>query len=111
MSLWFIPVIIFCTPIPIGLIHAEFFDSDTYQASSGIITRNNDSLMSEGWIYKSNNKLAVNKYYRIHGSPYDTSNYKRDSVWVYYYKSGNIIKIEKYDDGKLISTIKNANKR
>ena len=104
-------LIIFCTPIPIGFIYAEFFEADTYQSESDSISGHDSSLMHEEWVYRSNNKMAVNKYYRIHGASYDTSNYKRDSVWVYYYKSGNIMKIEKYDDGKLISTSKNANKR
>jgi hypothetical protein len=108
--LWTILLIVFCTPIPIGFIYAEFFDSDTYQAESDTIARNDHSLMHEEWVYKSNNKMAVNKYYRTQGNE-DTLTYKRDSIWTYFNKSGDTIKIEKYDNGKLISIIKNANKR
>jgi len=104
--LYSIILILFCTPVPIGFIHAEFFESDTYQAESDTIARNDFSLMHEEWVYRSNNKMAVDKYYRTQGNTEDISTYKRDSIWTYFDSSGDTIKIEKYDNGKLVSTIK-----
>lgn len=109
--MWTILFVAFCTPIPIGFIYAEFIEADTYQSESDNISGHDSSLMHEEWVYRSNNKMAVNKFYRIHGSSYDTSKYKRDSVWTYFNKAGHITKIEKYNDGKLISTIIKANKQ
>jgi hypothetical protein len=96
---WTIPCILFCTPLPMGIIYFELLLPDTYLAERDSL--NNER--HEEWVFRSNNKLAVNKYY-LPGND-KPSDKNRDSTWTYYNKAGDTVKIEKYKNGKLISTV------
>jgi membrane-anchored protein YejM (alkaline phosphatase superfamily) len=94
---WTIPVVLFCTPLPMSIIYFELLLPDTYLAERDSL--NNER--HEEWVYRSNNKLAVNKYY----TPGNDEPQNRDSTWTYYDKGGDTVKIEKYKNGKLTSTV------
>jgi len=104
---WSVPLILCCTPVPICIIYSSFFVSSTYPVESDTLDHHDYLLRHEEWLYRSNNKMAVNKYYRIYNK--DDTNGNKDSTWTYFSKSGDILKIERYDNGKLISTV-NKNK-
>ena len=103
---WTLPVLLLCTPVPFLAIASVLLHQDTYRAESDDITRDGYVLKHEEWVYNSG-KLAVNKYYRLVNDAVDTgddSQLPRDSVWTYFNKDGDTVKVEKYDDGKLLST-------
>jgi hypothetical protein len=103
-----IPAVLFCTPIPLlilfNIIHPP---SDTYGAEGDYIEKGNYTLKHEEWVYHSNGKLAVNKYYRFNrpsDEDQDEDKKIRDSTWTYFNKSGDTVKIEHYKNGHLFST-------
>jgi len=104
MLKWSISLILFCTPIPLLLLLVLTI-ANSYGAESDYIQKNGYTLRHEEWVYRSNGKMAINKYYRMKTpDETDESNDKRDSTWVYFNKDADTVKIEQYNNGKLIST-------
>ena len=101
---WAIPLVLFCTPVPLAVIYYNFIEPETYCTETNLVTGSNYTLRHEEWVYYSNNKMAVDKYYRsgvVDAEENSTDN--RDSVWIYFDKAGDTTKVETYKNGKLIS--------
>ena len=103
---WTLPLLLLCTPVPFLAVASVLLHQDTYGAESDYITRDGYVLKHEEWVYNSG-KQAVNKYYRLINEADDMgddSKLPRDSVWTYFNKAGDTVKVESYDNGKLLST-------
>jgi len=110
---WTLPSLILCTPIPIWVIAAILLYSPTYGAESDYIARNGYILWHEEIVYSGKGGLALDKYYRLKSADQDVSDNSqltRDSVWTYFNSNGDTSKVERYDNGKLISTTIKAKK-
>ena len=103
-----IPAILFCTPIPLIILFNIINPlSDTYGAEGDYIEKGSYTLKHEEWVYHSNGKLAVNKFYRFNApsdEDQDENKKIRDSTWTYFNKAGDTVKIEHYKNGVLLST-------
>jgi hypothetical protein len=82
--------IFFCTPICISLITIIVRPS-MYLAASGY---NGDYKTFERWVYYSNQKTAITKYWK---------NNLKDSTWIYLNKQGDKTKTELYRNDTLIT--------
>ncbi len=108
-----LPVLLFCTPVPFLAVVSILLYKDSYNAETDYMKRDGYTLKHEEWVYNSG-KLAANKYYRLIYEGQDTgddSRLPKDSVWTYFNKSGDTIKLERYNNGRLLSTsLKSARK-
>lgn len=112
---WTLLTLIFCTPIPLHfsykLIHPT---SDTLQSGSSYSPKDGKVYKSENWYYVSDNRQKYVDMYFIADSLDEKTNgenaFKKDSIWTYFTKSGDTLKVEKYNSGKLISTKKYGDK-
>ncbi|MEH6764610.1 MAG: hypothetical protein V7655_08915 [Aequorivita antarctica] len=96
-------LLILCTPLSIwgfsSLGRPEMELSGTsYNPRNGI------TIKSETWNYNSG-QTAVTKFWKLdteNWTGYDDSEYKKDSIWVYYDKKGDTLRIEKYKNDQLV---------
>ncbi|TXD72141.1 hypothetical protein [Aequorivita antarctica] len=96
-------LLILCTPLSIwgfsSLARPEMELSGTsYNPRNGII------IKSETWNYNSG-QTSVTKFWKLdteNWTGYDDSEYKKDSIWVYYDKKGDTLRIEKYKNDQLV---------
>jgi hypothetical protein len=113
MLKWTIPVLLFCTPIPLNSLYIILQYSNTYLAMSGYNPRDGITIKDEEWCYTNNHKVAVHKFFKLESEDYssiDDSLFKKDSVWVYLSAKGDTTKIERYKNGTLVSIIQKTNK-
>ncbi|WP_143185698.1 hypothetical protein [Psychroflexus salarius] len=97
--------LILCTPLSIwgfsALTRPEIQLSGTgYNPTNGI------TIKTETWIYNSG-QTAVRKFWKldkVNSTNSEESEYKKDSIWVYFDKKGDTLKVEKYKNDKLIET-------
>lgn len=98
----------FCTPI-FFLIIARAELPESYCQSSGYTSKNGYTFKYEEWVYNPNHVQVV-KYWKANKencNSCDTSQFKKDSTWVYFDKKQDTIKTEVYKNGNLISIKKN----
>ena len=104
---WTLPLLMLCTPVPIGAIAGILLYRPTYGAESDYITRNGYVLLHEEMCFSGGGKIALNKYYKLQDADEDVSDESRlprDSVWTYFTTNGDTSKVELYNNGRLIST-------
>ena len=94
---------ILCTPLSIwgfsALIRPEIQLSGT-----GYNPRNGITIKSETWNYNSG-QTAIRKFWKLDSENWTNSaenDYKKDSLWVYFDKNGDTLKVEKYNNDQLI---------
>ena len=103
--------LIFCTPIPIYLGYRlthptpeTLRSSSSYNPKAGVIYK------SESWYYTSNYPQKYVDMYFVADSLNEIRNgenaFKKDSLWTYFTKTGDTLKVEKYKAGLLISAKK-----
>src|ERR1700722_196504 len=111
---WTIPVLVFSTPIPfLALFYILNPPFAIYQAESGYYPHNGCKIKNEEWNYPDG-KPAVTKYFKLNSEDWNNaadSEFKKDSVWVYFDKDGDTSKMEWYKNGRLVKTIKKKVKR
>jgi len=95
---------ILCTPLPFMAI-VNLNSPTSYKSSTGFLLRNNYTIKYESWFYYSGT-LQVIKYWRANKpncQSCDSSAFRKDSIWIYFNKSGDTVKIETYKNDKLIN--------
>ena len=105
MKISTIVFMILCTPLSIwgfsGLLESEIQLVGTdYNPTNGI------TIKTETWNFNSG-KTAVKKYWKLNTENWTDStesDFKKDSIWVYFDKKGDTIKVEKYTNDLLIET-------
>jgi len=113
MTMWTLPVLLFCTPVPLDGLFLLLHYSKIYMASSGYRPANGVTIKDEEWCYTSNQKIAVRKFFKLNSEDYTTAGdslFKKDSVWTYLSSTGDTIKIEHYKNGKLLFTTFQSNR-
>lgn len=102
---WTIVTLIFCTPVPIGVLYTLTHPTpETLRSSSSTQTINGKVYISENWYYTSNHEPYLTKYFIADSAAeyqMGEAAYKKDSTWVYLSKTGDTIKIENFKGGKL----------
>jgi hypothetical protein len=107
---WTIPVILLCTPIPLAVGNELVNQNAFTEAETEHIRGPGYVIRREKWVYAHGGALAVTKFFRLNRDDNDDTLdplYKEDSTWTYFDKKGDVLKTEKYKDGKLIETAKN----
>ena len=105
---WAVSTLLFCTPIPLyfayQLVHPTpetLRSSSTYKPIDGKIYK------SESWYYTSDYRQKYVDMYFIADSLDEKVNgenaFKKDSTWTYFTKTGDTLKVEKYQAGQIIS--------
>jgi hypothetical protein len=93
----------FCTPI-LFLSFIAINSPESYRASSSCGNKNGFTVKRESWNYSDGGRQVV-KYWKANElgcCECDSLRLKKDSVWIYFDKKGDTIKVESYDYGKLI---------
>jgi len=96
-------LLLLCTPLSIWGFYS-LIRPEIELSSTGYNPKNGITIKSEWWNYNSG-QTAVRKFWKLNTENYggyDDSEYKKDSIWIYYDKTGDTIKIEKYKNDKLI---------
>ena len=96
-------LLVLCTPLSIWGF-SSLTRPEIELSSTGYNPKNGITIKSESWIYNSG-QTAITKFWRLETenySGYNDSEFKKDSIWVYYDNSGDTIRIEKYENDKLI---------
>ena len=99
-------LLLLCTPLSIwgisSLTRPEIeWSSTAYHPKNGV------TIKSETWNYRSG-QTAIIKFWKLDTESGISSNekdYKKDSLWVYFDKNGDTLKIEKYKNDQLIEKI------
>jgi hypothetical protein len=110
---WTLLLLFFCTPVPFSVLAAVFLHKDNYCAETDYITREGYVLKHEEWVYNSG-KIAVNKYYKLVNQNEDTGDdaeFPKDSVWTYFNRGGDTVKVEHYDKGRLLSSTQKSKRK
>jgi hypothetical protein len=110
MLKWTLPILLLCTPITLSVINELLSQNASIEAETEHIRGPGYVIRQEEWVYAHGGAIAVTKYYRLNKDDDQgilDDLYKEDSTWTYFDKKGNILKIEKYKDGKLIDIAKN----
>jgi|TARA_B110000027_G_C16092247_1_gene289025 hypothetical protein len=92
-----------CSPLSI-LGFSYLTKPEIYLSGTGYNPKNGITIKTETWNYNSG-KTSVRKFWKINTenySGYEENEYKKDSIWIYYNKNGDTLKIEKYKNDKLI---------
>lgn len=108
-SKWTSLTLLFCTPIPLyfgyQLTHPT---PDTLRSGSSYSPKDGKIYKSENWYYTSNYRQKYVDMYFIADSLDERANgenaFKKDSTWTYFTKTGDTLKVEKYNAGQLISS-------
>ena len=106
MRLSTIVLLIFCTPLPL-LAFTELTKPEMTRSGTDYWPKDGKTLKTETWIYKPG-QIAVKKYWTLETENWTEKSedeFKRDSTWVYFDKSGDTLKTEQYRNDKLIKTI------
>lgn len=93
----------FCTPV-LFLSVIAINSSESYRASSSCGNENGYTIKRESWNYRGGGRQVV-KYWKadeMDCCECDSLRLKKDSIWVYFDKKGDTVKIESYKDGKFI---------
>jgi hypothetical protein len=108
---WTILALVFCTPFPLAILNNLIHPTpETQISSTGYNPQNGKIFKTEDWQYSENSKKYVKKYFIADSTAeatYGEAAFKKDSTWTYLNKTGDIIKVEYYKDGKLIKVDKN----
>lgn len=112
---WTVATLLFCTPIPLyfgyQLTHPT---PETLRSGSSYSPKDGKIYKSENWYYTSNYRQKYVDMYFTADSLDEKANgenaFKKDSTWTYFTKTGDTLKVEKYKDGKLISSKKYVDK-
>ena len=106
MKISTIVFLILCTPLSIWG-YSALTRSEIQLVGTGYNPRNGVTIKTETWNYNSG-QTAVTKFWKLdteNWTSYDESEYKKDSIWVYYDKKGDTLRIEKYENDQLIEKI------
>jgi amino acid permease len=101
-------LLLFCTPLPFYAGYQLIHKNAAYlRLSTAYLHHQGKIYKTEAWYYTPDyRKKFVTKYF-IADSLDEAQNgkkaFKMDSTWIYYSKSGDTMKIEKYLQGKLLS--------
>jgi len=106
--IWTIATLLFCTPIPLyfgyKLTHPT---PETSISSSSRNLKNGSVYKIESWNYTSDTRKKYVDMYFIADSLDEIRNgenaFLRDSTWIYFTKTGDTLKVEKYKEDQLIS--------
>ena len=99
-------LLIFCTPLPL-LVFTELTKPEMTRTGTDYWPKDGKTLKIETWIYKPG-QIAVKKYWSLETEKWtekEENDFKRDSTWVYFDKNGDTLKIEQYENDKLMKTI------
>ncbi|RYE50249.1 MAG: hypothetical protein EOP48_20100 [Sphingobacteriales bacterium] len=112
---WISLTLLFCTPIPLFIGYQLTHPApETSCSSSSYRPKDGKIYKSEYWYYTDNFQPKYVDMYFIADSLDEEKNgetaFKRDSTWIYFTKSGDTLKVEKYEDGQLISLDHHADK-
>ena len=111
---WTIPALVFSTPIPFLVLFFILNPPWALQMEeSGYYPKGDYTIKDEEWEYPGGH-MAVHKYFIINSNQTDNTpdeDLMKDSVWVYFNKSGDTSKTEWYANGKLIKTVNKERRR
>lgn len=112
---WTIMALLFCTPIPLYLIYQLTHPTpETLRSGSSYRSTDGKIFKSENWYYTPDYRQKYVDMYFIADSldkkATGENAFKRDSIWIYFTKTGDTLKVEKYMDGQLISSKQYADK-
>ncbi len=94
---------ILCTPLSIWGFSA-LTKPEIQLSGTGYNQRNGITIKSETWNYNSG-ETAIRKFWKLDSENWTNStenDYKKDSLWVYFDKKGDTLKVEKYNNDQLI---------
>jgi len=105
---WAILILLFCTPIPIYLGYQLTHPTpETVRSSSSYDPRDGKVYKTESWYYSADPRQKYLDMYFVADSIDERRTgenaFKKDSVWIYFTKTGDTLKVEKYKAGQLIS--------
>jgi amino acid transporter len=96
-------LLILCTPLSV-LFFSYLVKPKMYLSGTGYNPKNGITIKTEVWDY-SPGQTAVIKYWKLNTENYYNDNqFKKDSIWVYFHKNGDTLKIEKYKNDELIES-------
>ncbi len=93
-NLWF-TIFIIITIIPISIFIWQFYFENQYNSEETTIKIDGSEIDSKIEYYDNDNKKVRSISFWKNG--------KRDSIWTTYSLDGKVIKMKKYNDGKLLS--------
>ncbi|WP_373060431.1 hypothetical protein [Zunongwangia sp. H14] len=93
-------LLILCTPLSVWAV-SSLARPEIHLGGTGYNPIKGITIKSETWNYNSG-QIAVTKFWKLNTD--DNSGYKKDSIWVYYDKKGDTVKIEKYKNDQLIES-------
>lgn len=103
---WTIAILLFCTPIPLYIVFLFLYPTpEVLRSGSSYIPKNGKVYKTENWYYPSNQQKYVDMYFvadSLENEINGENAFKKDSTWIYFTKTGDTLKIEKYEEGELI---------
>ncbi len=106
MKISTIVFLILCTPLSIWGFSA-LTRPEIQLSGTGYNPRNGITIKTETWNYSSG-QTAVTKFWKLDTENWtssDENQFKKDSIWVYYDKTGDTLKIEKYKNDQFVEKI------
>jgi hypothetical protein len=105
---WTIITLLFCTPVPLYFAYQLTHPTpDTLRSGSSYRPKDGKIYKSENWYYTSDYRQKYVDMYFVADSLDEKANgedaFKKDSTWIYFTKTGDTLKVEKYKAGQLIS--------
>jgi hypothetical protein len=100
-----IALLILCSPLSIWGF-STITRPEIQLSSTGYNPINGITIKTETWDYNSG-QTAIRKFWKLDKENWTNSEeneYKRDSIWVYFDKKGDTLKVEKYKNDELIQT-------
>jgi len=107
--------LLFCTPIPLYFGYLFTHPTpETLSSSSSYRSVDGKIYKSESYYYTSNDRQKCVEMYFVADSLDEKtkgeSAFKKDSTWTYFTKTGDTLKVEKYNVGELVSSKKYVQK-
>jgi hypothetical protein len=105
---WTVTTLLFCTPIPLYFAYQLTHPTpETLRSGSSYSPKDGKIYKSENWYYTPDYRQKYVDMYFVADSLDEKANgedaFKKDSTWIYFTKTGDTLKIEKYKAGQLIS--------
>lgn len=112
---WTVATLLFCTPIPLYLGYRLTHPiPETGRSGSSYWPKGGKIYKSENWYYTADYRQKYVDMYFVADSIEEKSKgenaYKKDSTWIFFTKTGDTLKVEHYNNGRLISSRQYANK-